>query len=483
MSSRFVRRAVLLIVLLAVAAFGIRALTRPARVEVVRPVQRDVVELVVATGFVRAGQQADLGADIIGVVESVLVREGDQVAQGEVLLTLRRKELDDQIAQLRSSLERSQRELERVNRPAFAEDVTGAQADLAAARQVNESLLDAARERLRRLEAGGRIEERRAAEAALRSAAAAREVAESELSRAEQLFSAGAISSSELERKRTVTVQAQSAEESARQQVSLTAQPAREEDIAAAGAEVRAAEARLRTSVRAAQARLDSLLSQPRIEDVAVARARVQETAAALRQAQTSSQKTVIRAPFSGKITKRMTEPGQSVNPGQVLLSLADMRSADIRVETDEANLPQLRIGQIATVFAPSYRDEPFEAALVRIGPRVDKSRGVIELELAVEAQPRYLRPDMTVDVNLETARLADAIAVPASSVLSEGDVDYVLVVSNERLSRKGITVLARNTEWVAVEGLSKRDAVALRAAAVDDAAPMQPVEVSPRVR
>lgn len=476
-------RLILALIVCAVVVLLVRAALKPPAVQVVRPVKRDVLELVVATGYVRPGQETSLGAEIAGTVENVFVKEDDSAAQGRVLLVLRRRELDDQVAQLRRSLERARRELDKARRPAYPEDLAAARADLERAQLVNKALLDAARERLNRLETGGRTEEKLAAAAELRKARAARENAENDLSRAQKLYDSGAISLTELDRRRLAAEQARAGEESARQHLRLAEEPARPEEIAAARAEVRAAEATMRTSVQAARARLDNLLRQPRSEDVRIAQARVEESAAALRQAESTSEKTVLRAPFAGVITKRAAEPGQSVNPGQTLLTMADMSRPEIRVETDEINLPRLRVGQTATVFAPSYRDKPFKATLTRIGPRVDKNRGVVELELRPIDRPAYIRPEMTVDVNLETARLPSAIALPASAVLQENGADQVLVVKNGRLARKNVRVRARGTEWIAVSGLSTKSLVVLRAASVKDGQRAKPVEVSAGVR
>ena len=483
MRTRRVARFLLLLVLAAFLVIALRAALGPGKVEVVRPVRRDVVELIVATGYVRAENQADLGTEIQGVVEEVHVREGDAVARGEVVLTLRRAEMEARVAQLRRSLDLARSEFAKASRPAYREDVDAAKADLAAARKVNQALLDAARDRLDQLQSGGRAEERSSAEARLRRYVSAREIAESDLKRAEQLYNDGAIALAELERQRVAAAQARASEDEARQQLILAERPARQEEIAAAKAEVRAAEARLRTSEQGAEARLRRLLNEPRKEDVRVAAARVAETQAALKQALASLDKTILKAPFAGIVTKRSAEPGQSVNPGQPLVSLADMRGAEIRVDTDEINLRRLRVGQTATVFAPSYAGRPFSARLVRIGPKVDKSRGVVELRLEPVQRPSYVRPDMTVDVNIETIRLRDALALPSSTLLRENGADYVLLLTHGRLNRKRVEVLARGTQWAAISGVGGNELVALRAATMNDGDRVKPVEVPARVR
>jgi HlyD family secretion protein len=475
---------VALVVAVAVAAgLGLRFLMRPSQVEVTRPIRREVVELVVATGYLKATRQSDVGSDIAGIVDEVRVREGDVVRSGDVVVILRRQALEDRVAQLRSSVERSEAELQKVDRAAYPEDLALARAELRRARDVNSALLDAERERLKKLDSGGRSEERKSAEAQLAKVRAAREHAEADLRRAEQLFTTGAIARADLDSRRANASQARATEDAAVQAVSLANMPAREEDTAAARANVRAAEATLKTSVDAAQQRLNSLLQQPRMEDVRVARARLFEARSALREALTAREKADVRVPFDGIITSRLVEPGQGVAPSQTLVRLADVSAAEIRVETDEANLPKLRLGQTALVFAPAYRTTPFKATLTRIGPGVDKKRGVVELQLLPRRIPTYLRPDMTVDVNLEVTRLPNALALPISSVLQDGGEPYVLVPQGGMVSIKNVTVLASSADWVAVEGISKNQRVVVRADSVRSGARIRLREVPTSVR
>lgn len=454
----------LVVVGVVAAGLGLQSVMRPGQIEVTRPIRREVVELVVATGYLKATRQSDVGSDIPGIVDEVRVREGDVVRKGDVVVILRRQVLEDRVAQLRSSVERSEAELQKVGRAAYPEDLALARADLRRAREVNSAQLDAERERLKKLESGGRSEERKSAEAQLAKARSAREHAEADLRRAEELFATGAIARADLDSRRTDVSQARATEDAAVQAVSLADMPAREEDTAAARANVRAAEATLKASVDAANQRLNALLQQPRMEDVRVARARLAEARSALREALTAREKADVRAPFDGVITSRLVEPGQGVAPSQALVSLADLSAAEIRVETDEANLPKLRLGQTALVFAPAYRTAPFKAVLTRIGPGVDKKRGVVELQLLPRRIPTYLRPDMTVDVNLEVTRLPDALALPISSVLQDGRESYVLVPEGGAVSIKNVTVLASSSDWVAVEGISENQRVVVRA-------------------
>lgn len=79
-------------------------ISRPKEVAVVQPVTRDVVEVVVASGKLRAVRQSQVGAEIAGVVDTLGVSEGDTVKQGQVLGRLRLGETDARLAGSQAAL-------------------------------------------------------------------------------------------------------------------------------------------------------------------------------------------------------------------------------------------------------------------------------------------------------------------------------------------------------------------------------------------
>ncbi|MGC8784943.1 MAG: efflux RND transporter periplasmic adaptor subunit [Armatimonadota bacterium] len=467
----------LIVVLLVVGLVARYALSSP-RVEVIHPVSREVVEVVVATGRVRALVQSDVGSETGGVVESVLVREGDRVERGQLVVRLRREELLEQLNAARAAVETARRELQQVSRGSLAEEIALARAELEQAEQVGRARLDAAIQRLRQLEAGGRSEEIARAQAALSEAESRRKQAEADLRRTRQMYEAGALSQADLERAETALDTARAAEESARAQLALARQPARGEEIEAARAEVQSARANYDQSVKAARANLQLLLRKPLREEVEVARARLQQAEANVRLVEERLRQRDVFALVGGIVVRRNVGPGQSVLPGQSLVSLADMSRVEILMETDEANIPRLSAGQSAVVVVPAYRDRPFRARVTQVGPEIDSQRGVVTVRLKPQEIPPFLRPDMTVDVSVEVQRITGAITVPVSAILARSG-ETVFVVEGGKVRAKPVKVLVRGEDVVAVEGLSAQDLVVKQALRVREGQKVTPELVS----
>jgi HlyD family secretion protein len=339
---------------------------RPAELTVIKPVSQDVVEVVVASGTLRAVRQSMVGAESSGVVESVEVAEGDRVLTGDLLGRLKLGETDARLA--------------------------GALAAL------------------------------RAAETTLRGEELQLEQTNRELRRARDL--------------------------AARKLV-----PVAELDNAESAFSVQ-------------QAQTDA------------ARARLAEARAQVDQIRPEFGKREVRAPFNGVVIERMIEPGTQVSASTSWFTIAEMSATEIYVETDENNLGKLKVGQPAIAVAPAWPDQSFPARLTQIGPNVDSERGVVGLRLTTENLPEFALPNMTIDINIEVKRSANALALPSSAVSLRGQPS-ILMVNNGKLERRRIEILGSNPEWVAVAGIDAGTTVVRDARGVREGQRIRPVVVA----
>lgn len=201
-----------------------------------------------------------------------------------------------------------------------------------------------------------------------------------------------------------------------------------------------------------------------RVKATALAAGQVEE--ALLREqlavAQAQLAKTKIRAAVAGTVLTRDVEPGDLVQPGQTLFTIALTGNTEIRVPLDERNLPQLALQQNATVISDAYPDQSFPARINFIAPSIDPQRGTVEVRLTVNPVPDFLRQDMTVSVNVETAKRARALAIPNDALSSiKGDKAVVLMVRDGKVQRQQITLGLRGLAMSEVKsGLSEGDQV-----------------------
>lgn len=172
--------------------------------------------------------------------------------------------------------------------------------------------------------------------------------------------------------------------------------------------------------------------------------------------------KTQIRAEMAGTILTRHVEPGDVVQPGKTLLTISLAGDTEIRVPLDERNLPQLALQQPASVIADAYPDQPFPARINFIAPSIDPQRGTVEVRLAVNPVPEFLRQDMTVSVNIETAKRERALVIPNDALTDvQGTQATVLLVRQGKIQRQCITLGLRGLAMSEVmAGLKSGDEV-----------------------
>lgn len=207
------------------------------------------------------------------------------------------------------------------------------------------------------------------------------------------------------------------------------------------------AETIARTAVEQAQLTVRSLAAGNPGETAA--RARVASAQAALA-------KTTIRAEVAGIVLTRNAEPGDLVQPGRVLFEIARSGDTEIVVPLDEKNLEVLALGQAAMCIADAYPGHPFPARLSFIAPSIDPQRGTVEVRLAVDPVPGFLRQGMTVSVNVETGRRARTMVVP-NDALAQQDGKHALLwlVTDGRAVRRQVQLGLRGlTQTEVTSGL-----------------------------
>ena len=201
-----------------------------------------------------------------------------------------------------------------------------------------------------------------------------------------------------------------------------------------------------------------------RLKAAALAPGQVEE--ASLREqlsvAQAQLAKTKIRATVAGTVLTRDVEPGDLVQPGRTLFTIAMDGNTEIRVPLDERNLSRLALSQKATAIADAYPDKPFPARINFIAPSIDPQRGTVEVRLSVDPVPDFLRQDMTVSVNVETGRRDRTLAIPNDALGKvQGDQATVLLVRDSKIQRQKVQLGLRGLAMSEViSGLKAGDQV-----------------------
>lgn len=350
----------------------------PVRMEEVQ--RRDLVQIVTASGNIRARRAVDMSSDISAKVSELLVEEGADVTEGQVLLRLDPAQYQAGVSRARAALSQS---------------------------RAQESQQDA-----------NLIQARR-------------------------------------NRDRLLALQARD---------SLLVSPQQIDDA--------------ETAMEVAEATLES------------ARFGVSQAQASLDEAEDRLSKTVIRAPMDGKVTRLNVEEGETViigtmnNPGSLILTISDLSVVEVVVQVDETDVPEIQLGDSASVRIDAFADRPFSGRVTEIGnsaiqpPSAQQGSGqqaAIDFEVVITLDPTDapLRPDLSATAEVVTETRSDVVAVPIialtvrereDSAAAPGDptdVEGVFLVRDGVVSFTPVTIgITGQEHFEVLSGLNAGDTI-----------------------
>ena len=225
------------------------------------------------------------------------------------------------------------------------------------------------------------------------------------------------------------------------------AELARVERLAATGVVARVDVDEARRAVEIAKAQKNAAEAQrtaaaPRGVDSSIALSALAESEAELAGAMARFEQTRLVAPKDGTILLRTVEPGYTVQPGSTLLEMAADGETQLVIEPDERNLAWIRLGQKARASADAYPQQVFDAEVSYIAPAIDPQRGSIEVRVRVPEPPGFLRPDMTVSVDLTVASKTRVLTVASDAIRGAATSSpWVLAVNGGRIARRNVTL------------------------------------------
>lgn len=151
--------------------------------------------------------------------------------------------------------------------------------------------------------------------------------------------------------------------------------------------------------------------------------AQVKEAQARLQTDETNLEKAVIRAPIAGIVLERRVEPGQTVAASfqaPVLFVLAEnLAKMELYVDVDEADVGNVKQDLTATFTVAAYPGRKFEATITRVNFASKITQGVVTYEtlLTVDNKDNALRPGMTATAEIRARHFTNVLLVPNAAI------------------------------------------------------------------
>ncbi|MBL8745286.1 MAG: efflux RND transporter periplasmic adaptor subunit [Phycisphaerae bacterium] len=159
------------------------------------------------------------------------------------------------------------------------------------------------------------------------------------------------------------------------------------------------------------------------------AKARADASKAEVERSQRNVEYCAIKAPFSGLITRRIAQVGETAlgtiqNAGTQLMVLEDTREMLVKARLAETDAPRVSADQKVRIFINGYPDEQFEGVVRRVGMtslrwQADNTY-YFEAEIVVDTKGKRLSTGTTANVDIEIETISNVLMVPSQAVLDK---------------------------------------------------------------
>lgn len=162
------------------------------------------------------------------------------------------------------------------------------------------------------------------------------------------------------------------------------------------------------------------------------ARANLGVAQANLDLARTRLDYTTITAPFDGVVGLRNVSPGDYVNIGQELANFVSYDPMKVNFSIPETQASRLAAGQSLDITVEALPGETFHGTVFALDPQLDVGGRAVNLRATIPNPDMKLKPGMFARVVLTVTRKENALVIPESAIVPQGDQKMVFVVDAE---------------------------------------------------
>jgi len=194
-----------------------------------------------------------------------------------------------------------------------------------------------------------------------------------------------------------------------------------------------------RANYKRAEALLKDDAISERERDEAYAQWQLDE--ANLRLTRANLDKTVIRAPFSGRLGLRNISPGSYLRPGDAIVTLDAVDPIKVDFRVPEGFARQVMVGQTLQVTVDAVPGHDFPGEVIAVAPQFDAKGRSILLRARLDNEKKLLNPGMFARVSLVLEQRAEALMVPEEALVAQGDSQLVYKVVEGKVEAVPVTL------------------------------------------
>ena len=167
-----------------------------------------------------------------------------------------------------------------------------------------------------------------------------------------------------------------------------------------------------------------------------------------LKVARTRLSYTILTAPVSGVVARRLIDPGDLVVPGKPVLEVVRQTDVRVRGKLPQEDLAHLQVGQPVTM---TVGGDEISAPVSRIFPAADRNH-LVTFEVDLASPPSSFVAGATVGMDIAFTA-AEGISVPVAALLEGEHGDWVFKVTDGTVHPVKVQILSTSSEFAAVSG------------------------------
>jgi len=216
-------------------------------------------------------------------------------------------------------------------------------------------------------------------------------------------------------------------------------------------------------NLAAAESALGNMTVDPL--DVALKQAKLSSAQSALDNAEAMLGNATMVAPFDGIVSQVNVDAGQTVSAGTVAIEIVDPSVVEVSTTVDEIDVPQVQVGQKATISLDALPNEEFSGVVSSISLIGNSQSGVVSYPVTIKLTVPsgvQLRQGMSATATITTQEVDNVLLVPAAAVSGSSTSNpRVTVMVNDVPEVRSVKVGQSNDQYIEiVSGLNAGDEV-----------------------
>jgi membrane fusion protein (multidrug efflux system) len=171
-----------------------------------------------------------------------------------------------------------------------------------------------------------------------------------------------------------------------------------------------------------------------------------------------ASQMVFVKAPISGYITAMKVSSGDNVSPSADLFTVSNTSKYKAIIWVPDSEIQFVKKGQKAVA---KWGDQILTGQISSVSLAMDQDKKAFKTEIVFNTHPKQIISGVTLEINLEVARIKNAIVIERKSILEENGKKFIwLEIGRKAVKTEIATKHDNGIEYEVISGLKTGDKI-----------------------